>query len=78
MLLGCWMLNDALQLEAGQLRGLLVLMLVLQLYEGLLAGLGAYRTGRAAHDGIVVSPYKTASGATSRPRSTCAWSPSTS
>jgi len=56
MLLGCWMLNDALQLEAGQLRGLLVLMLVLQLYEGLLVGLGAYlvRTGRAAHDGIVV------------------------
>jgi hypothetical protein len=56
MLLGCWMLSDALHLVAGHLKGLLVLMLVLQLYEGLLVGLGAYlvRSGRARHDGLVV------------------------
>ena len=43
MLFGCWMLSQALQLEAGTLRGLLVLMLVLQLYELLLAA-GARRS----------------------------------
>ena len=49
MLLGCWLLSEALHLQAGQLGGLLTLMLVLQLYEGLLVGLGAFlvRTGRA-------------------------------
>ena len=36
MLLGCWLLSEALQLQAGQLQGLLVLMLVLQVYEALL------------------------------------------
>jgi hypothetical protein len=56
MLLGCWLLSEALHLEAGHLGGLLVLMLVLQLYEGLLVGLGAYlvRSGRARRDGLVV------------------------
>jgi hypothetical protein len=56
MLLGCWMLSQALELEAGQLRGLLVLILVLQLYELLLVGLGTFlvRTKRAPCDGLVV------------------------
>ncbi len=56
MLLGCWLLSQALQLQAGQLQGLLVLMLVLQLYEALLVGLGAYlvRSKRAPRDGLVV------------------------
>ena len=40
MLLGCWLLSEALHLQAGQLGGLLLLMAVLQLYEGLLVGLG--------------------------------------
>src|SRR5262245_38003257 len=56
MLLGCWLVSEALHLEAGHLRGLLILILVLQLYEGLLVGLGAYlvRSGRARRDGLVV------------------------
>jgi len=56
MLLGCWLLSEALHLQAGQLGGLLTLMLVLQLYEGLLVGLGAFlvRTGRAPRDGVTV------------------------
>ncbi len=56
MLLGCWLLSEALHLQAGQLGGLLILMLVLQLYEGLLVGLGAFlvRTGRAPRDGVTV------------------------
>jgi hypothetical protein len=56
MLLGCWLLSEALHLQAGQLRGLLVLMSVLQLYEGLLVGLGSFlvRTGRAPRDGVTV------------------------
>ena len=56
MLLGCWLLSQALQLQAGQLRGLLLLMLVLQVYEVLLVGLGAYlvRSKRAPRDGLVV------------------------
>jgi hypothetical protein len=56
MLLGCWLLSQALQLEAGQLQGLLVLMLVLQVYEALLVGLGAYliRSKRSPRDGLVV------------------------
>jgi hypothetical protein len=56
MLLGCWLLSQALALQAGQLRGLLVLMLVLQVYEALLVGLGAYlvRSRRAPRDGLVV------------------------
>ena len=56
MLLGCWLLSEALHLQAGQLRGLQILMLVLQLYEGLLVALGAFlvRSGRASRDGIVV------------------------
>ena len=61
MLLGCYMLSRALELGAGQLRGLLVLMLVLQLYELLLTGLGTFlvRTGRAPRDGIVVLALET-------------------
>jgi len=35
MLVGCWLLGEALHLQAGRLGGLLVLMAVLQLYEGL-------------------------------------------
>lgn len=56
MLLGCFLLSQALELQAGQLRGLLLLMLVLQVYEGLLVGLGVYlvATGRAPRDGLVV------------------------
>jgi hypothetical protein len=56
MLLGCWLLSEALHLQAGQLGGLLLLMAVLQLYEGLLVGLGAFlvRTGRAPRDGVAV------------------------
>ncbi|MGE5125504.1 MAG: hypothetical protein ACM3PV_04385, partial [Betaproteobacteria bacterium] len=56
MLLGCWLLSEALHLQAGQLGGLLVLMSVLQLYEGLLVGLGTFlvRTGRAPGDGVTV------------------------
>jgi hypothetical protein len=56
MLLGCWLLSQALELSAGQLRGLLILMVVLQVYEALLIGLGAFlvRSGRAPRDGIVV------------------------
>lgn len=55
MLLGCYLLGEALQLEAGKLRSLLLLMAVLQLYELLLVGLGAFlvRSGRAP-DGVVV------------------------
>jgi len=53
MLLGCWLLGEALELQAGQLASLLLLMSVLQLYEGLLVGLGAFlvRSGRARSDG---------------------------
>jgi hypothetical protein len=56
MLLGCWLLSEALQLQAGQLQGLLLLMLVLQVYEALLVGLGTYlvRSKRAPRDGLVV------------------------
>ena len=56
MLLGCFMLSRALELEAGKLRGLLVLILVLQLYELLLVGFGTFlvRSGRAPRDGLVV------------------------
>jgi hypothetical protein len=56
MLLGCWLLSQALQLQAGQLKGLLLLMLVLQVYEALLVGLGSFlvRTKRAPRDGLVV------------------------
>ena len=56
MLLGCWLLSQALHLQAGQLMGLLLLMLVLQVYEALLVGLGAYlvRSKRAPRDGLVV------------------------
>jgi hypothetical protein len=56
MLLGCWLLGEALRLQAGQLGGLLTLVFVLQLYEGLLVGLGAFlvRTGRAPRDGVTV------------------------
>jgi len=56
MLLGCWLLSEALHLQAGQLGGLLLLMTVLQLYEGLLVGLGTFlvRTGRAPRDGMTV------------------------
>jgi hypothetical protein len=56
MMLGCWLLSEALHLQAGQLGGLLVLVAVLQLYEGLLVGLGTFlvRTGRAPRDGVVV------------------------
>jgi hypothetical protein len=56
MLLGCWLLSQALALQAGKLQGLLLLMLVLQVYEGILVGLGAFlvRTRRAPRDGLVV------------------------
>ena len=57
MLLGCWLLSVALPLQAsGPLGGLLLLMAVVQLYEGLLVGLGAFlvRTGRAPRDGVTV------------------------
>jgi hypothetical protein len=56
MLLGCCMLGEALELEAGKLGGLLLLIAVLQLYELLLVGLGAFlvRSGRAPRDGVVV------------------------
>ena len=57
MLLGCWLLSVALPLQAaGPLGGLLLLMTVVQLYEGLLVGLGAVlvRTGRAPRDGVTV------------------------
>ena len=56
MLLGCWLLSEALQLQAGQLQGLLLLMFVLQVYEALLVGLGAFlvRSKRAPRDGLVV------------------------
>ncbi len=56
MLLGCWLLGEALHLEAGQVGGLLALVAVLQLYEGLLVGLGTFlvRSGRAPRDGVVV------------------------
>jgi hypothetical protein len=56
MLLGCWLLSEALHLQAGHLASLLVLMAVLQLYEGLLVGLGAFLvgTGRGPRDGLTV------------------------
>ncbi len=56
MLLGCWLLSEALHLQAGRLGGLLVLMAVLQLYECLLVGLGTFlvRTGQAPRDGVSV------------------------
>ncbi len=56
MLLGCWMLSEALHLQAGRLGGLLVLIGVLQLYEALLVGLGSFlvRSGRAPRDGVTV------------------------
>jgi hypothetical protein len=56
MLLGCWLLSEALHLQAGRLGGLLVLMAVLQLYEVLLVGLGTHlvRAGRAPRDGVTV------------------------
>jgi hypothetical protein len=56
MLLGCWLLAEALHLQAGHLGSLLILMAVLQLYEGLLVGLGTFlaRTGRAPRDGVTV------------------------
>ena len=61
MLLGCWLLSEALHLQAGQLGGLLLLMGVLQLYEGLLIGLGTLlvRTGRAPRDGVTVLVLET-------------------
>jgi hypothetical protein len=53
MLLGAWLLGQALHLEAGHVRGLLVLIAVLQLYEALLVGAGVWlvRSGRAPRDG---------------------------
>ena len=56
MLFGCWTLGQALELEAGKLRGLVILIVVLQLYELLLVGLGTFlvRTKRAPRDGLVV------------------------
>ena len=61
MLLGCWLLSEALHLQAGQIGGLLLLMAVLQVYEGLLVGLGAWlvRTGRAPRDGVTVLVLET-------------------
>jgi hypothetical protein len=55
MLLGCWLLAESLQLQAGQLRGLLLLMGALQVYEALLVGLGSLLVrGRAPRDGATV------------------------
>lgn len=61
MLLGCWLLAEALHVQAGQLGGLLLLMAVLQVYEGLLIGLGAWlvRTGRAPRDGVTLLALET-------------------
>ena len=61
MLLGCWMLSEALHLQAGQLGGLLLLIGVLQVYEGLLVGLGTLlvRSGRAPRDGATVLVLET-------------------
>jgi hypothetical protein len=55
MLLGCFLLGQALELEAGRLRGLLILIAVLQVYELILTGLGTHlvRSGRAPRDGVV-------------------------
>jgi hypothetical protein len=56
MLLGCWLLSEALDLQAGRMSGLLALMAILQLYEALLVVLGVFlvRTGRAPRDGVTV------------------------
>jgi hypothetical protein len=56
MLLGCFLLGEALHLQAGTVGSLLLLMGVLQLYEALLVGLGLLlvRTGRAPRDGTSV------------------------
>ncbi len=56
MLLGCYLLNHALELEPGRLGKLLVLIGVLQVYEGLLVALGVFlvATRRAPRDGINV------------------------
>lgn len=53
MLLGDWLLGQALHLEAGHVAGLLVLIAVLQLYEAVLIGAGAWLvcSGRAPRDG---------------------------
>jgi hypothetical protein len=42
MLLGCWLLSEALEIQAGQVASLVLLMAVLQVYEGILVGLGAF------------------------------------
>ena len=42
MLAGCFMLSEALEMRPGQLRGVLITIGVLQLYEGLLVALGTY------------------------------------
>ena len=64
MLLGCYLLNHALELEPGRLGKLLVLMGVLQVYEGLLIALGVF----LAFTGIVqiLSRSEKASEARSR------------
>jgi hypothetical protein len=53
MLLGCWLLSEALEIQAGQVASLVLLMAVLQVYEGILVVLGAFlvRSGRAPRDG---------------------------
>lgn len=56
MLLGCYLLNHALELEPGRIGKLLVLIGVLQVYEGLLVALGVFlvATRRAPGDGVTV------------------------
>ncbi len=56
MLFGCYLLNHALGLEPGRLGGLLLLVGVLQVYEGLLVALGVHlvATKRAPRDGLTV------------------------
>src|SRR5262245_17281175 len=61
MLAGCHLLSRALQLEAGQLTGLLVLLAVLQAYECLLVGLGTRLLARdpSASDGVALLALET-------------------
>lgn len=56
MVLGCYLLNHALDIEPGRLGKLLLLMGVLQIYEGLLVALGVFlvATRRAPRDGLTV------------------------
>ena len=56
MAVGCYTVSHTLDLHAGGVRGLLGLIAVLNLYEGLLIGLGVYlmRSHRLARDGALL------------------------